>query len=551
MRKLASALSVLILTGCAALPTEIDIKSGPELIAQDAVELSYYTPTGPLQGATAQEIVSGFLAAGTGPQNDYAVARQYLTAEFAQRWNPESGVLIRSGAPVFKSAGNNLQVVELSVGATVDEQGRYEDVIVGTKTSLRFQLIEQDGEWRIGSAPNLTVVTPPVFAVVFNAFPVYFLDTNQSQLVPDLRWFPTRASTGTKLVNALLAGPSEWLVPGVSTAIPEGTKLTIDAVSVESGVALVDFDASALKADPIQRRLFLSQLRSTLLQLSGVSDVAVSVNGSAQDIVPSQLQTKTPGGLVFFSDVDGVHRVNATDGAALGGTAQFISANAIKDFAVYGAGESVAFVAESGVYVLETNGLGFKTQKVSDTTEIASLFFDNEGFLWIIPSKKEDSIQVNSVVGETRELTDELSGERIAAKISPEGVRLATLTGTEQSRNILVSTVVRDGQGWPIRLTQGFEIRPVLGDAIAITWQQNSTLRALERTTSGLTAVSDYPLSGPRIQQPMPPVVGVEIATGPSALSSYLLTDTGQIWVLTGTAWRLVSQGATALSTGG
>ena len=94
-RFIALTLLTALLTGCAQLPTRVDIKSGPELVAPEAADFSYYIPTGPAEGATSQEIVSGFLAAGTGPQNDYSVAREFLTDEFAQRWNPAGEVLIR------------------------------------------------------------------------------------------------------------------------------------------------------------------------------------------------------------------------------------------------------------------------------------------------------------------------------------------------------------------------------------------------------------------------------------------------------------------------
>ena len=165
----------------------------------------------------------------------------------------------------------------------------------------------ENGQWRIASAPNLTVVTSPVFSVVFNAFQVYFYNNTQNALVSDLRWFPSRASTGTKLVNALLAGPSAQLAQGVVSSIPPGTKLTIDAVNIQDGVAQVDFDSTALEADSLERRLMLTQLRATLMQLVGVSDVEVSINNSPQDIVPANLRTPSAGGAAFYLRNTGIY----------------------------------------------------------------------------------------------------------------------------------------------------------------------------------------------------------------------------------------------------
>ncbi|MGA1768039.1 MAG: hypothetical protein ACO4AA_05495, partial [Aquiluna sp.] len=164
MRRLFALFMTLTLAGCASLPTEIDVQSGPELIPLEQQEFAYYSPASPEEGASPQEIVSGFLAAGTGPQNDYSVAREYLSEAFATRWKPDAQTLIRVGVPIYQSAGENLQVVDITVGARVDENGSYQD-LVPDQVSLRFQLAQEDGEWRITSAPNLTVVTLPVFTV--------------------------------------------------------------------------------------------------------------------------------------------------------------------------------------------------------------------------------------------------------------------------------------------------------------------------------------------------------------------------------------------------
>ena len=551
MKRLIAARATLLLAGCATLPTEIDIKSGPELVAPEQNDLSYYTPTGPTEGAGAQEIVSGFLAAGTGPQNDYSVARQYLTAEFAQRWNPESGVIIRTGVPIFQASGDSLQTVEIGVGARVDEQGRYVDAEGGERTSLRFQLIKESGEWRIASAPNLTVVTAPVFSVVFSAFPVYFLDSNQSKLVPDLRWFPTRASTGTKLVNALLAGPSDWLAEAVTTAVPPGTKLTIDAVSVQQGVAKVDFDSTALNASAIERRLMLTQLRSTLLQLSGVIDVSVSINNSPQEIVPTQLQSPISGGPVFLARDTGLYRVNSGDATALGGTSTLLANSEIRKFAVTSGGNRVAFSTDKGVFETTASGLNITTTKVSDHRNLAELFYDEWGYLWLIPRDSEEPLTLISAQGESKNLADGADSQRLGYRLSSEGVRVARILASEVGSEVSVHGVMRDGRGWPIRLVGDLPINNVLGEAIAITWQQNASLRVLERTTSGLTALSDYPVTGPRNQLTMPPVAGSDITEGPSGLSTYMLTDQDEVWVLTGSAWRRLTTGVLAISTDG
>ena len=156
---IALAIAASFLGGCAQLPTQVDIKSGPELVAPEAADFSYYVPTGPSDGSSQQEIVSGFLAAGTGPQNDYSVAREFLTDEFAQRWNPAAQVLIRDGAPGFAPGDETSLMVDVRVSASVDEHGSYEENLEAERVRLRFTLERENGQCGNTNAPNLREVT--------------------------------------------------------------------------------------------------------------------------------------------------------------------------------------------------------------------------------------------------------------------------------------------------------------------------------------------------------------------------------------------------------
>jgi hypothetical protein len=47
----------------------------------------------------------------------------------------------------------------------------------------------------------------------------------------------------------------------------------------------------------------------------------------------------------------------------------------------------------------------------------------------------------------------------------------------------------------------------------------------------------------------IPPVTGVEIFTGSAGLSTYLVSENGEVWVLTGSAWRRVVTNALLMAT--
>ncbi len=549
MKRFIALLSILLLAGCATLPTELDVQAGPELVAPTGQEFSYYSPASPTVGASAQEIVSGFLAAGTGPQNDYAVAREYLSADFAQRWQPTAETLIRSGAPAFRESGDSVQLVDVTLGARLDEHGRYEDLSPAESATLRFQLVRESGEWRIAAAPNLTVVTQPVFSVVFSAFPIYFVDTRSTFLIPDLRWFPSRASTPTRLVTALLAGPSSWLDNAATSAIPEGTGLTINAVSVEAGVARVDFDANALAADALSRQVMLTQLRSTLIQISGVNQVAISVNNSPQEIEPSELPDSTNLGPTFALTRNGVQRVNVAEQLPLSGTDNIVESYEPEHFTIGDDGRKIGFSNPDGVYLLERDGLALRVSQLSETGAIASLEFDSFGALWVFPADASSPIEVYDARGVARSLPSELEGLRVWGSLSPEGGRLAQAIQNPTGESVLsIETISRDSAMIPLRTNSGLALRPVVGTPISLTWHGSNAIRVLEQTASGLSALSEYPLTGPRRPLTMPPVVGTQLLSGPSSISTYLLSETGELWTLSGNTWRQGANGVIALA---
>lgn len=547
MRRLALVSVVLLLSGCASLPSDLDIEIGPELSAPEQQELSFYSPASPLPGATPSEIVSGFLSAGTGPQNDYQVAREYLTDSFAPRWRPGAQTLIRVGAYDLQSSSDDVQIVSVLVGAKVNEDGSYENV-APTTNNLRFRLTQENGEWRISSAPNLTVVTVPVFEVVFSQFPIYFLDSTASQLVPDVRWFPKRASTPTQLVGALLNGPAAWLSESVLSAIPAGTKLQVNAVLVEEGKALVDLDATALAADNRQRGLLLTQLRSTLLQLPGIVDVAVLIAGAEQRITAADIPA-IPASSTFALANTGIIRLSGSEAGPLIGTEEVLSSLSPTRIAVAAAGERLLVASASGVYrVIERAGT-FSGIRVSSSTLVSDMQTDLFGNTWVFRSNASNTVEVIDKADQRIELPLPFAGNVVSAAISPEGARLAVLV-SDSGQSVRVFGIVRNQQGIPLRLTGNLVAEPEAVGATSISWQQSTLLRVLSKTVSGTGTIYDYPISGPRKQKTSPLVTGSVIEAGFAVIDSYLLSESGEVWILSGNTWQRIQTEVIDISSG-
>jgi len=109
--------------------------------------------------------------------------------------------------------GNGASYV-LSVGANVDEFGRYFDSPEATTQSLEFQFVLEEDEWRISALADGVVLSEAAFNEAFTSYRLYFFSTGYRELVADVRWFASRGEVSTKIVRALLAKPTFWLDQG-------------------------------------------------------------------------------------------------------------------------------------------------------------------------------------------------------------------------------------------------------------------------------------------------------------------------------------------------
>jgi hypothetical protein len=349
MKKL-SLLMVVLLTGCAQLPSSGPVSSGPVVEVGGGEDFAFYTPSGPELSADQTEIVSGFINAHIGPQNDYAIAREFLTEEFSAAWNPQEEVLIRSSSPRYEPVSDNRQQVTVRTIATVDEAGEYRSLEEIEQRTLFFNLVQEEGEWRIDSAPDLTVVSSPVFSVVFQSYSIYFYDRGYRYLVPDVRWFPVRSSSATRMVRALLDGPSEWMEDSVRTAIPEQTSLTIDSVPINDAVAEVDLSSQALTADSSMRSLMKAQIQNTLTSLSTVSSIEILIDRNPQEIElvsPTQLPN-SPGAPLMLSETS-VYRINGSTAIPVAGSSTHVLRLNPTEAALSESEQTLALVNEQGL----------------------------------------------------------------------------------------------------------------------------------------------------------------------------------------------------------
>jgi hypothetical protein len=272
---------VVLLASCARIPTSGPVGKSSEGSAGN-VSAPVFLPAGPQPGAAPENIIEDFYRAGSGYEDDYAVAREYLTQASSVAWKPDQRALVYRAARVVPTSVANVYNYELDVAYTVDADGIATQSPPGTMENIPATLTQVDGQWRISAIPDGTAIPEETFKVIYGAFPIYFYDPSFTYAVPDVRWF-IKNKTVKAMTSALLAGPAPYLRGAVVSAFPSGIKLARESVPVVSGAAQVDLSAKELTEASAEDRLRMqTQLALTFRSQPDVVNVELRAN---QDLV--------------------------------------------------------------------------------------------------------------------------------------------------------------------------------------------------------------------------------------------------------------------------
>jgi hypothetical protein len=541
MRALIAIALVATLTGCASLPVSGPVRIGPDLATPTDGNSFYYSPASPVDGATETEILSGFISAGTAPQNDYSIAREFLDESIRATWNPNQELLIQRTTPKITLTDTGTALVEVQVTARIDANGKYESLPAGSTRVLEYGFTEQAGQVRIISAPDVTMVIRPVFDVVFRSYSIFFLDKSKRNLVPELRWFPATPATGTKLVKALLAGPSSWLEPAVISAIPTGTVLSTDAVTVQDEIALVDLSPRALVAGLSERSLMKAQLVATLSQLPTITEVSISIERSAQDIPDSQVEpvAATSGTLLAVGE-NGLEALSGSNPDSFSNGLSFFSSRTVSKLAASKASDKLAALTESGVSETGLAAPGSSVEVVDTRFSLAGLEYDSLSYLWLAAGSQ---VSVNSLPIQA----PWLAGQSIVDfSLSPEGSRVALVVTRGGSNQVLIAPVVRDAKGVPIQLAAPIAIGSEIDNPVRLSWFDRVTVAIVDDEPE-LSSIALVSIGGTtRLIQGVADVRSL-VALG-DGTNLYALKDSGELVVYRGSFWSSLESSISAIA---
>lgn len=487
VRIIAAVTLTLVLSGCATLPLIRINQIGPEIQTGGSNETLYYSPSGPAAEASQEQIITGFLYAGNGPQEDYAVAREYLTASFSAKWKPASETLIQSGeTKIISNTGTKIRM-EVPFDAQILEDGTYISS-PGSVRVIEFRLLQVFGNWRISSAPNLTILLRPNFGLLFQPVSVYFWDQSLNYLVPEVRWFPIKAAIATRITNAVISGPSDWLAPAVQQIVPKGTKLNINSVTVTNGNAAVDLNATALKIPTWKRPYLKSQLLAALSEVAGVVGVTISIERTVQEIASgSPGISNTPSNLPVVLTSEGLFHVTGTNTFSVKDAEVPVKQIGATGFALSSDETFLALLANNAVHTYSLGLIGVKNKLIDSRQNLLNPTLDPFNQVWTASSQRGSEIRVIDKNGNLVSLPNPYGFQSAirAISMSPEGSRLAVLHDYYRGSSVDIFPVIRDKNRSVISLGAPYHLNQFGESTQTISWIDRVTLTGLVRDKIG------------------------------------------------------------------
>ena len=363
----------------------------------------------------------------------------------------------------------------------------------------KFTVERVGDEWRISKLPDGLLLSSTDVDSLFRSYSLYFLAPNSDRLVPDPVFVPVgQQGLATSLVRSLLDGPTRWLDPAVDTAVPPGTRLEVDSVPVENGVAQVDLSTSVLDADEATLRRFSAQLVWTLLELPDVQGVRITVNGEPLRVGTEPLQQDEATWSLFdpnrLPDAasavlirrGAVHRI--VDGRAVATPGPFGSGRLeLRDPATSPDGLRMAALSDDGERVYLNQGTTEPTVEViAEGANFSRPSFAVDGSLWLVDRSgsngQRSKIWRKPVDGDPLQVrAPELRDRAVQQlRVSLDGTRVAVVVDAPSGvGKLFLGRVVRTANRVSVEA-----FRPLAGsidDIHDVTWQTAGSLVVLGR----------------------------------------------------------------------
>ncbi|MFF3063263.1 LpqB family beta-propeller domain-containing protein [Oerskovia sp. NPDC057915] len=535
--------AALALSGCASIPT-----SGPVIRGSDVVQ-GFNAPglraRGPVAGDDPVRIVSGFLTAqAAGPAGDFDVAQEFLTD--ADAWSWDSQVLVFDGdldLTVDEEAvktGRATVTGSATVVGALDKRGVYTEDVPGGEggaVPVSFGLVRQgDGQWRIETAEDGLLLSESSFQAAFRQTRLYFPSADREVLVPDDRWFPNRGWQ-TSAVTEILVGPAEWLRGSTAPVVPEGTRLSIDAVPSEGGVTEVRLTDTISLAPPEDRALLKAQLEATLfdalpltVNLYRGEDLLSTPTGGA---VPIKAATEGSEVVAAEGEVK-VLGSGADEATSLSPAVSLAGTNATALAQGSGARPLVVRDGTGGLVRLATKNL--PEVQLLTGEDLLAPSVDRFGGVWSGPQAQVGALQVvRADLAEAGEpvavAAPWLAGRTVQSiRVAHDGARIAVVSSDGASTRVDVAGIVRDDKDVPTGLSEPFRVGAPITSASQVVWADETTLAVLGTDDTEAAPTVHLVLVGGETTRLSPVAGATAISAGDGDRTVQVLTQDGTLF---------------------
>lgn len=504
-RAVPLALGALLLTGCGLPVTGGARSAGGVPDERSRVPAIKVLPPGPQPGATAEDVVRGFLRAQSSPDDDHAVARQFLAP--GVEWDDDRVVVVyEPGTQTVRQLPDDPGRVSLTLDrvALIGADGAYRPLPGAASSGPdEFTVAPVDGQLRLTRVPDGLRLQTADLARSLVPRDVYFLgrsttSTSTGRLVADRVFLPVVSEPARALVDAVVRGPSDRLEPAVSPAVPDGTR----AVDVEvdgDRVVTVTLTEQVLGLSRRDLQRLSAQLVWTLQEYAGVR---LRVGGRVLDVeAAGDLQTVEdwdeydPSGLAADAPVHYVldRRLDVFGGSSSGGRPE-TGGLPVDEVAVDPAGALLGVRTRVGrldeVRVGPLRGpLG---APALTSASLGSLSWGSgDRGLWVVDRAGPRS-RLLLVPGPTApagarpsEVAVTLpagAGPLQRAKVSRDGARIALVLGEGPQRRLHVGRVQPTADG--VGVADVTPVAPDLTDVTDVAWADGTTLAVIARDAS-------------------------------------------------------------------
>lgn len=440
----------LLCTGCATAPTSGPVEAVPLAVQPPGIDVA---PEPPAKDVQPSRLVEGFLQAMADPSDNYAVARQYLTPDAAEAWQPTSAVVYQGIVTGDESnagiAGTLLGKLE-SKGHFAAETGPFD---------FNFKPVEVGRQWRISNAPDGLLLSAYIFERYYAAVSLYFMAPTGTNVVPDPIHLHESRVTPTTIVEALIAGPGPDIAPSVSNAIPSHVSLGAEKASLDvEGVATVDLVGLSDQMSEEARRRLGAELIWSLTALPRMTGLVVTNSGTGFRLPGANaegvLELAGQQGYQVLSRGANPDLYGVRDGTAgrlnESGTLTPVSPQPddVDEMAASLDGVNLAFVSNDRAE-LRIGSSGSDLMEVE--TGLTGLRHPQYllGTLWVIGERSDGSTQLIRVerTGAVKPISVEMpEGLGVTDfSVSPSEARIAVIAGTGRARTLGIVALLADG----------------------------------------------------------------------------------------------------------